>query len=243
MGESRLDVSQEHYENSSDTLREVTEQITGLALPPETVGKWRAILGAVRIIDDRLDAIPEEKEREQFASGVMNFLNGEVSSFSQDERLNNALGNVKDLVDGLSEVQRKSFLDSISRILNITEKIKTEEESSKFTTLTRLEGQVMGKVFIPFLPEEYRKSEKFPALLKVLTRLGRAANSFDTFIDLKEDYRKGRARVRPTALNRLLLFGATISDGMAFLKESKFSKNLIVHFTQRAKEVILQTSE
>lgn len=48
----------------------------------------------------------------------------------------------------------------------------------------------------------------------MLSRLGRAANAFDTFADLVEDYKSKQSRVKPNISNRLLFL---LASANAFL--------------------------
>lgn len=243
MVETGLDISQRHYENAAGTLQEICEQITGLPLPFETLRAWKVVLGATRIIDDRLDASTKKEERGQFTLRLMRFLNGHSADLFYDERLDKSLRGVKKVIDGLPETKKKSFLCSIARVFRVTEEIKTETKPLMFAGLTRLEGQVFAKVFAMFLPEVYQHSPKYSTLMKVLTRLGRAANCFDTFVDLQEDYRKSRSRIQPTVPNRVRLLGAVTFDGIFVLRKTKLPKSIVGHFANRARETILKSSE
>lgn len=79
--------------------------------------------------------------------------------------------------------------------------------------------------------------------MHALTRLGRAGNSFDSFVDLPSDYDNKQTKVKPNSLNRVLLLGAVLSDGWEVLKDVGLSKNLIKEFISSAKFAAENSSE
>lgn len=148
---------------------------------------------------------------------------------------------IKNITTNLEENQKRSFINSLSGILKITEKIKTEKNPKKMVKLTRLEGQIAARLYLSFLPKEFKSSKKYRQLVHAFTRLGRAANSLDSFIDLPDDYNNKEIQVPPTILNRTLFLGAVLSDGLSAMKDIGLSKNLMRRFSQAIKHVVLDS--
>ena len=232
--------SEDKYGHGADTLGLITEQVVGLDLPKEVVSKWKSLLKSTGVVDHNLDKISDSKVREEFTSRLVAFLGGQNVDFSYNNKLDLAMKNIMNLADGLSNDRKIFLFDALKRVLIVTEKLKTEKGISKFTNLTRLEGQVLIKIFFQFLPPEFAdpKNPKCRKLMKVFSRLGRIANSMDTFFDLPQDYMNGETRLKPTVLNRLVLVGAIVADGISFLKEAKLSTKIIKHLFLRTKETI-----
>jgi len=219
-------VSKEKYVGAANSLSFIAEQIAGIPVPPETIQKWKDLLGQIRIVDYRIDNIGNRLERSKLVLELSDFLEGKEVDFSHDYKLGKAMNNVMQLADSLPENRRAFFINSLKRVLKVTEEIKVEKDVSKFVNMTRLEGQVLSKIFLQFLPDEFMKSPEYQKLAQAFTRLGRAGNAYDTFVDLPVDYRERQARIKPTPLNRLLLLGAVLTDGTSFLKNIRPSSDL-----------------
>lgn len=219
-----LDIS---IKNIIKRLSFIIREISNLSVPEKTIEDWKTLCSSVSVIDERLDNITDPELRLEFTNKIISFLENDVICSFNDRNTEKAILDIKNLSLGLTEDQRKFFLSSMFRILKVTEEIKIETNPKKFVNLTRLEGQISARAFLPFLPEEFRKSSNYPKLVRVLTRLGRSVNSFDTFIDLPMDYYNKQTRVKPNYLNRFLFLSAILSDSAAVLKDAGFSKDLV----------------
>lgn len=237
--EESVPVLKEDNEGSSMyTLSAITEQITAIHLPAEIKEKWKNLLVSMRVVDNRIDNINDENKRTEFVSNLNLFLDGGEVDFSYDDDLKISLNRVRDLLNGLPDDRKRFTISSLKRILKITEEIKNEKNVSEFTDMTRLEGQMTAKIFLQFLPEEFIESGEYHKLMQAFTRLGRAGNSFDTLVDLRGDYNDGQTLVKPTPLNRLLILGAVITDGLSFLNKVSLSPELLRGLLKTSKKTI-----
>lgn len=224
---NHFDVSTKNYEQGAITIARVAEGISNIPIPQETLNDWKILLSSMRIIDDRLDRTEELNERKEFANKIIDSLNDKVVSFHDDEILNKAKEDVVKLISTLDDKQRKSFTNSISNILEITEKIKTEESIKQYISLANLEGQITSRIFMPFLPEEFRKSDNYKKLLHMMSRLGRIGNSFDNLIDLNSDYDNNKSKIKPNIFNKMLILGSILSNSKSISKDIITSNSIL----------------
>ena len=136
------------------------------------------------------------------------------------------MNSVRSLSESLSERKRAVFIGALRGVLRVTEKIKTEKDSKKFSFLTRLEGQLMSRALISLISDEYLETPQYTELIKVIIRLGRAGNSLDSFCDLPVDYSKDEVKIKPTFRNRLRLLKGSFGDACYLLKNIKLSRRL-----------------
>ncbi|KKR43301.1 MAG: hypothetical protein UU10_C0006G0006 [Parcubacteria group bacterium GW2011_GWF1_40_6] len=232
-------LSEKRYKKIGETFAMIITQISSLSVPEKTIEEWKILSSSTRIIDNKLDGINNPIERLKFSQKIISFLRGNADDFSEEKDLERSIMGIKNIIAGLEENQRDSFIDSLSNILKITEKIKTEENPKKIAELTRVEGQIAARFYLFFLPREFKLSENYKKLLHAFTRLGRAANSFDSFVDLPEDYKNKEVQIPPTILNRTLFLGSVLSDGLSMMKDIGLSKDLIKRFLLAIKHVTL----
>ena len=233
-----MEISRQRYVDGSRGLQRFAEQITGLEVPTETIEKWRTLLSSMRIIDDRLDRIENVEERKRVYSHIKSFLQDGAADFSADPPLAAAMSDVRGLLETISDDKRAFFIRTVEMILKTTEDIKLEEKAGSFAKLTRLEGQLTSKLFLPFLPDEYTASDKHPQLVNFFARLGRVGNSIDSLFDLPADYQSGQTRVRPTLLNRAVLLGAVLTDAPSLVKNANISKELLSKFVRSVRDTM-----
>lgn len=241
--EAGLRKSAEHYERAANTLALIAKEVSGLSVPEKTIEDWKTLLVSIRVVDNKLDHIGESEKRKDFENQIISFLKGENVDFSNDKDLEGSMYAVRTLAEKLDERQRSFFIASLFRLLNLSEKIKSEEKANKLVDLTRLEGQTTFKVFLPFLPEEFRQSDKYPKLIRALTRFARAANTFDTFIDLPTDHKNKQVKIEPNLRNRVLFLGSVITDSLAVLKETGMSADLAKSILANIKYTAQNSSE
>lgn len=225
--ETDLNASEKNYRKIAEKLALIVKEISDLKVPEKTIEDWRILSSSVCVVDYKVDKIADPTERSEFIRNIIFFLKGKSVDFSADKNFEKAMFNVKDLVLGLDEDQQRLFISSLIRTLKITEDMKLEKDPRKFVQLTRLEGQVFAKVYLPFLSEEFRKSPNYQKLVHVFGVLGRTANSVDNLIDLGTDYADKQTLINPTIRNRVLFMGGILSDGLEVLKTTGISKELI----------------
>ena len=237
-GRDAIDTSEKRYEKIGNAFALITKEISDLSVPEKTLEDWGLVSSFSHTIDDKLDKIIDPAERLELSKKIISSLKGDMGDFSSDKKLEQSMLSLKNLSANLPEVQRQSLIDSLASILKITEKLKNEENPHNLVRLTRIEGQIAARLYMPFFTEEFRMSEKYPKILHALTRLSRAGNSFDDFTDLPDDYKNGEIKVHPTVLNRLLFLGAALSDGLSMLKDVGFSKKIIKRCLQARRSVV-----
>jgi hypothetical protein len=239
LAKNDISPSERNYVKIAETLAAIVKEISDLSVPEETVQHWKTLSSAMFVVDDRLDSIAEVEARKQFTRSITDSLKGNVPEFSEDKDLGRAVLRLENLASSLQGSQKEFFSNLLSRILKVTEKMKVEENPRKLVDLRRIEGQIAVQIFLPFLPEEFRVSKKYQQLVHALTRLGRASNAFDSFIDLPADYRTGQVKVQPTIPNRLLFLGAVLSDGLSVVKTTGISVDLVKRALRAAKAVVV----
>lgn len=232
-----LGASEENYKRIAEKLAFIVKEISDLSVPDKTIEDWKILSSSVCVVDYKIDKIASQAERLELIDKIVDFLNGNNVSFSSDKDLERAMTDVRNLSSSLSEDQRRLFIDSLLRILKVTEKIKVEKNPKKLVDLTRLEGQINARIFLPFLSEEFRASAKYQKLVHALTRLGRAANGLDSFIDFGNDYNNKQTLIRPSVSNRALFLSGILFDGLEVLKSTGLSKELIKTFLKSIKRV------
>lgn len=241
--EDKIDISEKRYKKMGKVLAVIIAKISSLSVPEKTISEWEAFSSSTRIIDNKLDSLADPTERLRFTQKIIRFLKEDMADFSTDENadenIERAMLIVKNLTASLEENKRKAFINYLSSILKITEKIKTEKNPRRIVGLIRIEGQIAARLYLCFLPEEFKMSGKFRQLTHAITRLGRVANSLDSFFDLPDDYKKKEIQVPPTFLNRTLFLGAALSDGLSAIKNVGISKDLVKICLRATKQVAL----
>lgn len=205
--------SRRNFEKAAHAVAILVESVHGLAVPEKTQNQWRRLMSAVRIVDDRIDHIPNTEERMALVAKLRSSLKGEPVEFPDDPSLAQAMQEVE-LLSGEIGAERTHFLNAIfSLILTITEEIRHEEDPHNVVKLTMLEGQLTAKLYLPFLPPEFKNGEDYKKLVRTLSIFGRTANVIDTLIDLPDDYKNDAVTIKPTIANRVLFLGAALTNG------------------------------
>lgn len=238
-----FEISTQNYQGAAEALGIIIKEISSLSVPEHVIEKWKALLTSIRIVDYKLDHIREPEEREKFTQKLIVFLKDGIADFSNDKDLESAMLNIETTTSNLEKESKEYLYRELSIILKVTEKIKIEQNSAKFVELTKLEGQATAKIFLAFLPKEFKKSENYHKLVHALTRLGRIANSLDNCVDLPDDYKNGQTQIKPTVFNRILLFGGVLTDSVSLLKDIGLTKGLIKQFFKGTTATIQNTSE
>ncbi len=227
MSEGELNYAKYKYSKGPDVLRTLAEHASELKVPQETVEKWKKFFPSISIVDYRIDNAPHPKERAQLARDISDFLQGRQVDFAADGEMEKALLDLRGLYEGLSQEKQEYFLRTLKMILDVTESVKQEKDVAQFTKLRMLEGQLISKIVLTFLPDEYVQSPEYRKLMQTCVHIGRAVNVLDSFVDSPEDYERGQTRIEPTPLHRAALLGAALSEGAKGLSGLRMSRELM----------------
>jgi hypothetical protein len=228
-----FDISTHNYIRAASTLALITENITHTPLPEKTISHWKHMMYAMRIGDDRLDNITDDKQRFRFKKSVMEFLRNEPVLLN-DSELNLSMTQLREVCNDLTEQNRHTLLHAFDNLLNVTEKLRQTEKEKDFSCLSRLEGHLAGRLFLTVLPDEYINSPKYGDIVKTITRLGRIGNVVDDFSDLPDDFREKIAKIKPTACTRIKLLLRSVPDAISVFRHMRINQNL-------TKELIMDT--
>lgn len=222
-----IEKSRINYEQAAQTIKIIAEEVLSLELPEKTLIDWKKLFSIIRIIDDRFDHINDQDKRADFVEKIKKSMTEVNVDFGEDEELSQKINELRELISQLDDGNRAMFERVASMIFKVTEKIKNEKYINKAVEETMLEGQITSKLFLPFLPREFKESEKYSQLIKMLGRLGRVANSIDTGVDLPFDYENKQVVVEPSFMNRLKFIAGVISSSRELVQNTPLSLNLI----------------
>lgn len=210
-----LSRSLDNYKRGATSIRIITEGQLGIKLPDETINTWQNLFVAMRLVDNQIDSEPDQSKRLRYSQSILEYLADKGSlSESFDSDLVDCAQKVKQDIAQLTEAKRVTFTNSLSTLFKVTEKIRSSTDIEEVSNLCRLEGQLTWRILQPFLPDDIFSGDQRRDHNKFITRLGRAGNIVDTFIDFPDDYNNGELQVPPTALNRLKLLGSGVGDGL-----------------------------
>ncbi len=241
--ERDIERSKKNFEQAAGSVAVLVEAAHGLAVPEQTKQQWKVLMSAIRIVDDRIDHSRTIAEREALTARIKASLQGQVVDFSDDLDLHQAMYDVAQLSAEIGG-ERAHFLHTLlSLILRVTEDIKIESDPDKLIRLTLVEGQITGKLFLPFLPPEFKDTKEYQKLVYTLSRFGRGANTFDTFVDMQTDYKNGALQVKPTILNRVLFLGAALVNGVETVRNTGLPLKLAKELAWGTKATLENGSE
>lgn len=208
-----------HYVRSAPRLGKVTESVTHTPLDSRIINAWETTLAVLCLADHKIDTEQSFSKRKLFIDKSIAFLAGEVQDFDDDSRLKDYMYKLKEELNQVGNDRKKYFIRNLKLLCGVTEKLKRETNSSRFSALTRLEGQITSKLFLTFLPDEYRGSSSYRELCILFGRIGRSSNVFDTILDMSDDYENGETKIQPSIFNRAALLGSTLGDSWYVLKK------------------------
>lgn len=237
--EQNRERKQRYAERAAHVISAVAEAAHGLRIPEETKAQWSRLILDIQAVDDRIDQIADLTTRKDLVAQLKSVLEGEPVEF-EDPQVQKAMEDIMQLSREIGE-ERASFLHALlSLILNVTEDIRHESDPHKVVQLTLLEGQLTGKIFLPFLPPAFRKGPAYQKLVYTLGRFGRSANTIDTFTDLATDHKNGIVSIEPSLANRVLFLGSALTSGASTVEQTGLSWKLIREFVWGTK--VLQES-
>lgn len=182
-------------------------------LPKELIQNLTVAVDAIYFIDHTLDESTCGDQRRKFLEDMYLFL-------SQDNappelppgQLYEAASKLRNVLIGLPESQRKQFNRNMRNFMRITDILREETDTQKFAKYRQLEGQFASRSFLSMIPEELRSSANYRNFVKLLDRIGRLATIVDSTCDLTEDHADGQIRIKPTAVNRIVLLLSAAGD-------------------------------
>jgi hypothetical protein len=176
-----------------------SERVLGITLPSELAERWSELAFIMRTVDDRLDDIADNVTRTKYSERLRAFVHGTGEAAApNDQSFERALVNLRRLITSLESGRREAFTSALMAILDATEKLRHETNPRLFMRVRREEAEHTAEAFLALLPEAVRNSSRYPMLRSAVLRLGRVANCLDTFIDLSDDYKKGRILLKPS---------------------------------------------
>ena len=181
----------------------------------------------MRAADDAIDTTKDENQRLELINNSLSFLAGNNYRLDNYD-LKSHLFCLRSILDTFDKCQKDNYLTALKRVCLITEKIKSESDPKALLTLTRLEGQVTSRLFTSLLPTEYTKSSRYHSFMKAMTRMGRSGNTFDTFLDIGQDFKNGEIAISGTLANRLLLLFGVIPDSTQAIKNLKVRTSAMI---------------
>lgn len=236
--ETDVDNLKKKYNRLTLTFQEIAKSIVGMSLPEETLEKWKVLLSSVRLIDDEIDQIEDKEKRDDLIEKIKAKLDGYYTEFDEYEEVEKGMRLLEDISMTISEEKRSFLHKTLKRILNTTKEIKDESNSHKVVKLTLLEGQMTARIFTPFLPEEFTKSDNYQNFLKIIILLGRTGNSFDTLVDLERDFANNQVVIEPSLLNKIRFLGAFLVNAKSLLANLPLSEDMIKRMLLAAKSSI-----
>lgn len=213
-----LEDSLANYTKATDIIKETVENKSGLQVPEYTTRAWHNMLVAMRLLDDIIDNSVNVQNRSKLGSDIVGFLNSDENiPFDFNPRSTEALILLRSDINILNQDKKTSFIGSITLALKVGERIKQADNPKDFALLTRLEGQVLSRLFVHFLPDEFQEGD-FP---RWFHRLGRVGNLYDSFVDWSSDYKNQETIIYPSPKNRLVAMNQARSDIWYLLTHSQ----------------------
>lgn len=190
--------------------------------PSETIkNDWVVVARAARMIDWQIDNTPNTSKRLSFIGELDGFLNGQCQTLEHGPNLvRKDTGELRDVLQKYPLKNRLRFGNDGRLLLKVTEKTRMAGNADTLSTCKRLEGQIVVRLFLDLLPDEFRHNPKFSDLRYWITRWTRVGACFDAAFDLQSDFDNKEVVVPPTTINRLKIFWRAIPDAVATLKKS-----------------------
>ncbi len=230
--------STENYIKAAATLALVAENVTDISLPKESVIDWETMMYAIRIGDDRVDAITDITNRSDFKKHVMGFLRSENYLLAHDNELVSSMTDLKNICDKIAPEKKDNLLSTFESLLNVTEKLRNTTDARHYSFLTRLEGQLTSRLFLATLPDNFTASPKYKTLVKTFTRFGRFADTIDNLSDLADDHKEGLISVKPSIQTSTQLLFQSLPDAIGTIRHLHLNRHIVSEIIIRTRETI-----
>lgn len=209
-----------NYEAAAGILFTAAENLLDQKLPLSTLETWRSTLAAMRMADYHIDGMRNSEDRIKFFHGAINFLDDKNEGFSSGNELTDQyFMRLRDSLRAYPTAKRGAYRDNGLLYMEVSEKRASTTDVRRFTYYRRLEGHVASKFFTIFLPDNV-SSQKKEKCMKWFSSVGRAADCFDSFADLKDDYAEGEVSIKPSIGNRAVILAGGLRDGVFMLRNS-----------------------
>ncbi|KKR77051.1 MAG: hypothetical protein UU21_C0001G0105 [Candidatus Levybacteria bacterium GW2011_GWA2_40_8] len=202
---------------TADIVRRITENKLEVSVSEGTVQAWITLSRSIRAADDLIDREASIEARQAIYDKGINYLAGDNDDLGiDDEILVREMTALKAHLGLLPIEQKESFIKDLRKLLRIGEMLRKAEDPANLARITMLEGQTTARLYSNFLPLEFFKLDGYRDYVKYFTRLGRAANAFDSIVDFSTDYKQGKTMVKPTPRNMALFAKSTLAS-VAFI--------------------------
>lgn len=201
---------------------------------------WTSFSSATSALDFYLDSTRDPRDRSRIIDNVLEFAHPQSSkqSFaSSDEQFNQRMDDFRRHLRERPLKRQESFFRALKQILDVTEQIKRAPTIDELVKLTRIEGQLTMRMILNLLPDEFHQNPNYHRYSRLMKRLGRLANTSDTFIDLHDDYHAGEISVAPSLRNRGFMLERVFVDAMDAARHLKpiIAKEIVVAFAHQLK--------
>jgi len=211
-----------NYEAAAGVLFIAAENLLGQKLPQTTLETWRLTLATMRMADYHIDSMKSSTHRRGFFLGAISYLDDKTDGFnSGDELTDKYFTKLRDRLRSYPIQKRDAFRDNGLAYMEVAEQRAAAVEVGRFTFYRRLEGHVASRFFTIFLPDEV-DSQKREKCGRWFSSVGRAADCFDSFADIKDDYAEGETLIEPSIRNRAVILVGGLRDGLFVVTNSNF---------------------
>ncbi len=211
------------YISSAATLHGAARSF-GIELDTETFERWKRICAAAGLIDDFLDRSPDivsamHTYEAVLVAGGQNLEYQPLPEWA-DERLVPAIRLLMASVERLAEQDLARLTYSALAIGRIAVCKSEESDLTNYRDLLKQEAAHTSNLVASSASASVRLERSFDEFTACCERVFELATLYDHARDLKEDYRQGLTRVRPTIGRRMALgmralrpFGQFVSSG------------------------------
>lgn len=217
---SYLERSAGLYRHAGHIICGIGERMFAVTVSDAVIEGWEETMKALRYVDTAIDGEHDSRKRETLGIAAIDFLSGKRDSFNwaDDTLLNESVYGLKDALANFPEENRLRFIKTLDRLRRVSERVKSTDKRSEYARLTRLEGQLTSRLLTTLVPvEDYATKENILHFFKYVKKLGRFANSVDSFIDFSRDSQKGEVLVEPSLMNRWELVRSNVIDLFALI--------------------------
>ena len=215
------------YSEKATKIRSFAENMFGLPIAPEVYTLWQDIFVMGCYGDYILDSNASSEEKNEFRAKFLHILNDESTERNEPGMVMESVYNVRDGLNTFFPDRKQRYLSALGRLMEVGEGLKTEKDIKKYTFQRRLEGQLTAQLLLSVVEPTDDNTHQFSLWLN---RLSRAANVFDSVMDLASDYQEDQTVIKPDIISRLSLIRYTVKDAAYVLSKSNFrTVGILVH--------------